>query len=124
MHHGSVVVQAADAEFTTGTPLFMGLNVLRKKGHNVSTELESLMYVLLFTLSDGKLPWRHMESDHRCLTSLKYGVMASSDEFSHGVLKHIPNKCCDVMDRLRLLIFTPLYRTDVTCDEFIDELHM
>lgn len=82
------------------------------------------MYVLLFTLSGGELPWRHMESDHSNLTSFKYGVMASSYEFSHRVLKYIPNKCCEVKDRLRLSFFTPLYRTDFTCDEFIDELHM
>ena len=122
MHHGSAVVQAA--KFPTGTPLFMGLNVLRKKGHNVSTELETLMYVLMFTLSGGKLPWRHIESDHPHLTPVRFGVMASSFEFSHRVLKHTPNRCRDLMDRLRLLFFTPVYRTNVTCAEFIAELHL
>lgn len=49
LHHSSVVVQAADV--TTGTPLFMGLNVLWGNGHTVSTELETLLYVLIFTLA-------------------------------------------------------------------------
>lgn len=120
-------MQAAHAEFTTGTPLFMGLNVLHKNGHSVSTELETLLYVLIFTLSGGKLPWRHMESDHRNLTPTRYGVMSCPYEFSHKVLKHIPDKCYEVMQRLRLLFFpdhAPLYRTDVTCADFIAELHL
>ena len=72
MHHGKAAVQAAHAEFTTGTPLFTGLNVLRKKSDGVIPELslETLMYVLIFTLSGVILPWHHMEStsDDRNLT--------------------------------------------------------
>ena len=56
MYHVSVIVQAAQAEFTPGKPLFMGLNVIRKEGHCVSTELETLMNVLMFTLSGDILP--------------------------------------------------------------------
>ena len=123
MHHGSIVVQAADAD-VTGTPLFMGLNVLRKNGHNVSTELETWLYVLIFTLSGGILPWRHMDSEDRHLTSVRCGIMASSFEFSHKVLKYIPQECCDVVDRLRQLFFRPNYRTDVTCAEFIANLRL
>ena len=81
MHHGGAV-QAAHAEMTIGTPLFMAVDVLRKKGHDVSTELETLMYVLIFTLSGGILPCHHMQSDNHNLTSVKCGVMACSVEFS------------------------------------------
>ena len=102
----------------------MALNVMRKQGHGVSTELETLMYVLIFTLSGGVLPWRHMLSDDRNLISVKCGVMASSVEFSHRVLKYIPKECYDVVERLRQLFFTPEYRTDVTCAEFIANLHL
>ena len=68
MHHVSVVMQAAQAEFAISTPLFMGLNVICKQGHCVSTELETLMYVLIFTLSGGILPWRQMDIDDHSLT--------------------------------------------------------
>ena len=34
--------------FTTGTPLFMGYNVLCKKGHDVSTELYSIRLDVYF----------------------------------------------------------------------------
>ena len=124
MHHDGAVVQAAHAEFTAGTPLFMALNILRKKGHGVSTELETLMYVLIFTLSGGFLPWRHMQSDDHNLTSVKCRVMASSVEFSLRVLTYIPKECCDVVDRLRHLFFAPEHRTNVTCAEFIANLHL
>ena len=122
--HGNAVVQAAHAEFTIGTPLFMVLNVLHKKGHGVNTELETLMYVLIFTFSGGILPWRHMQRDNRNLTAVKCGIMASSVEFSLRVLKYIPKECCDVVEWLRQLFFTPHYRTDVTCAEFIANLHV
>ena len=58
---------------TSGTPLFMGLNVIRKQGHCISTELETLMYVLILTLSGGILPWRHLDIDDHRLTSVKCG---------------------------------------------------
>ncbi|KAL0019659.1 hypothetical protein WJX77_010649 [Trebouxia sp. C0004] len=116
--------EAAQADFTTGTPLFMGLNVIRKQGHCVSTELETLMYVLIFTLSGGILPWRHLDSDDHNLSSVKCGVMTSSSEFFRRVLTYVPKKCWDVLDRLRKLFFTPDYSTDVTCAKFTAELHL
>ena len=122
--HVSVVVQAAQAEFTTGTPLFMGLSVIRKQGQCVSTELETLMYVLIFTLSGGILPWRHLDIDDHNLSSVKCGVMTSSSEFFRRVLTYVPKKCWDVLDRLRKLFFTPDYSTDVTCAKFTAELHL
>ncbi|KAL3162352.1 hypothetical protein ABBQ32_010035 [Trebouxia sp. C0010 RCD-2024] len=116
--------KAAQAHFTTGTPLFMGLNVIRKQGHCVSTELETLMYVLVFTLSGGILPWRHLDIDDYNLSSVKCGVMTSASEFFRRVLTYVPKECWDVLDRLRKLFFTPDYCTDVTCAKFIAELHL
>ena len=124
LHHDRFVVQAAQADWPTGTPLFKGLNVICKQGHCVSTELETLMYVLIFTLSGGFLPWRHMDIDNLKLTSVRSGVMTSSSEFSRRVLTYVPTACWDVLDRLRKLFFAPDYRTDVTCAEFIAELHL
>ena len=122
--HVSGVAQAAQAEFPTGTPLFMGLNVIRRQGHCVSTELETLMYVLIFTLSGGVLPWRHLDIDDHNHTSVKCGVMTSAIEFSRRVLTYIPQECWDVLDRLRKLFFTPDYSTDVTCAKFVAELRL
>ena len=78
-HHVSGVVQAAQAEFTTGTPLFMGLNVICKQGQCISTELETLMYVLISHCL--VLPWRHLDIDDHNHTSVKCGVMTSASEF-------------------------------------------
>ena len=70
-HHVCVVVQAAES--TTGTPLFMGSNVVQKQDHCISTELETLMYVCtrVDIHTGGVLPWRHMGIDDHNLTSLK-----------------------------------------------------
>ena len=74
VQHVSVVVRAAQAECTVGTPLFVGLNVIRKQGHCVSTELETLMV-------GGILCWRHLDINDYNLGSIRCGVMTSTSEF-------------------------------------------
>ena len=82
------------------------------------------MYVLIFTLSGGLLPWRHLDIDDHKLGTVKCGVMTSPSEFSRRVLAYVPEQCWDVLDRLRNLFFTPDYNIDVTCANFIAELHL
>ena len=101
----------------------MGWNVIRQKGHLVSTELESLLYVLIFVLTGGILPWRHIPFEDHNLAAIVFGVMAS-DEFSERVLKRVPRTCHDMLDRLRRLFFPAGYATDVTPERFISELHL
>ena len=106
MHLGKAAVQAADHNWYTLKALFMGLNVIRKKGHSVSAnyKLETLMYVFdTQILSGGILLWRHMDVDDHNLTAVKYGLMASQRK----VPSHIPKECWDVVNRLRKLILTP-----------------
>ena len=50
--------------------------------------------------------------------------MTSASEFLQRVLTCVPKECWDVLDRLRKLVFTPDYSTDVTCAEFIAELYL
>lgn len=117
------LAQAVETGFTTGTPLFMGWNVIRKRGHLVSTELESLLYVLIFVLTGGILPWRHTPFEDHNLAATVFGIMAS-DEFSERVLKRVPRTCHDMLNRLRRLFFPADYATDVTPERFISELHL
>lgn len=100
-------MQASDLGYTTSTLLFMGLNILRRKVHCVSTDLGTctLMYVLIFILSGGVLPWHHMDLDDHALTSLRYAAMAPSHGFSKGVLCYIPRQCWDVCGPLAQLAF-------------------
>lgn len=81
------------------------------------------MYVLIFILTDGILPWRHVAIDNRHLPSIRFGVMASS-EFSEKVLTYVRAECHSMVSRLRDLFFSPGYSTDVTPDMFIAELHL
>ncbi|KAL3162655.1 hypothetical protein ABBQ38_008700 [Trebouxia sp. C0009 RCD-2024] len=114
--------KAAQCEFPTGTPLFMAWNVIRKQGHTVSTELESLMYVLMFILSGGILPWRHVLLQDCNLAAIRYGIMASS-EFTKRLVSRTPAQCHKMLYRLRdLFFFTPGYSVAVTPDAFIAEL--
>ncbi|KAL0020854.1 hypothetical protein WJX77_002314 [Trebouxia sp. C0004] len=117
------LAQAVETGFTTGTPLFMGWNVIRKKGHLVSTELESLFYVFTFVVASGILPWRHTPFEDHNLAATVFDIMAS-DEFSARDLKRVPGVCHDMLDRLRRLFFSPDYATDVTPERFISELHL
>ena len=100
----------------------MALNVERKHGHNVSTELETLMYVLIFIVSGGILPWRNMHAD--MLVLVKFAIMSNPDFFSERVLTRVPRVCEDVLKRMRKLFFTPDCHTDVSCAAFINELHL
>ena len=82
------------------------------------------MYVLIFTLSGGILPWRHLPVDDHNQTSVKSGVMASSYEFSHRVVSYIPKECWGMLNCLRELVFAPDYNTQVTCTDFVAGLHL
>ena len=119
-------MQAGDLGCTTGTLLLMGLNILRRKVHCVSTDLGTctLMYVLIFILSGGVLPWQHMDLDDLTLTSLRYAAMAPFHGFLKGVLCYIPRQCWDVVDRLRNLLFTPDYKRNVKCADFMAQLQL
>jgi hypothetical protein len=71
----------------TGTPQFMSLAAIWHKVQNVSTELESLMYVLLYIATAGRLIWRtyglqHVEAGH-----VKFACMTA--RFHNDVLERI-----------------------------------
>ena len=98
-------VQAAQCEFTIGTPLFMAWNVIHKQGHTVSTELESLMCVLMFILSGGVLPWRHVLLQDCNLAAIRYGIMTSS-AFTKRLVSRTPAQCHKMLYRLCNLFFS------------------
>ena len=82
------------------------------------------MYVFIFILTDGILPWRHVAIDDRHLPSIRFGVMASC-EFSEKVLSCVRAECHSMLSRLRDLFFSPAgYSTSVTPDMFIAQLHL
>ena len=112
--HATFVVQASSAGGQMGTPLFMSIAVLMEMGHSVGTELESLMYVIIFILSGGRLPWAKV---HRNPAYFRQGTMTLS--FSSRVLDRIPEQCHAWVSRLQALFFSGGYvKPSVTCQSF------
>ena len=112
--HATFVVQASSAGGQTGTPLFMSIAVMIGMGHSMGTELESLMYVIIFILSGGRLPWAKA---HRDPAFFRQGTMTLC--FSSRVLTRIPEQCHAWVSRLQALFFSGVYvKPSVTCQAF------
>ena len=102
----------------TGTPQFMSLAAIWHKVQNVSTELESLMYVLLYIATAGRLIWRtyglqHVEAGH-----VKFACMTA--RFHNDVLERISDPALkEVATAIQRLFFPgSQHRSDVTVKEF------
>ena len=68
--------EAAEARgLQTGTPLFAAVSTLDGAPHTLSSELETLFNVMLYTLSGGALPWRNVAKDDPHLIHVRRGVM-------------------------------------------------
>ena len=108
-----------------GTPLFMAVSTLDGEFHTLSSELETLFNVMLYTLSGGVLHWRGLEPEHHHLITVRRGAMLQ-DCFERVILKRVDEKgCWPALERLRALFFpSGGYRTDVSCQEFLDALCM
>ena len=88
----------------------------------MSSELETLFNVMLYTLSGGVLHWQGMEKEHHHLLSLRRGAMLEG-MFERIMLKRVKKECWPVLQRLRAVFFPDAeYRTDVSCQAFLNAL--
>lgn len=106
------------SRMVTGTPQFMSLAAIWHRVQNVSTELESLMYVLLYIATAGRLIWRtyglhHVEAGH-----VKFACMTA--RFRDEVLVRIPDPALKEVAIAMQRLFFPgcQHRSDVTVKEF------
>ena len=107
-----------------GTPLFAAVSTLDGGPHTLSTELETLFNVMLYTLSGGVLHWRGLSHKHPHLITVRRGAMLQ-DWFERVILKRIDKECWPALEHLRALFFPDRgYRTDVSCQEFLNALCM
>lgn len=110
----------------TGTPTYMALSILRGGSHSVSSELESLFYVLIKVVStQHALRWESTPFGLRA-AGMRWLFMTLS--FEADVLASIPPKCHSVITNLHQLFFAKLagefygYCCDVGCKEFQEAL--
>ncbi len=108
----------------TGTPLFAAISTLEGAPHTLSSELETLFNVMLYTLSGGVLHWQGMPKEHHHLISVRRGAMIEED-FERIMLKRVDRACWPALQRLRAVFFPDggsSYRTGVSCQDFLDAL--
>ncbi len=94
-YHGTVLIcsafglQAAERseQWATGTPQFMAIHTLMKRNQDLSSELESLLYVLLHIATGGRLLWKMYRNDQREAYAVKLTAMAV--EFEDQILTRI-----------------------------------
>ena len=75
-----------------GTPQFMSLSLLLDGTQNLSTELESLMYVFLYIATGARLVWKPYRHDQRGARAVK--MMSMTYEFESDVLSRIEDPMC------------------------------
>ena len=113
-----------DGGLQTGTPLFAAVSTLDGGPHTLSSELETLFNVMLYTLSGGVLHWRGLSKEHHHLITVRRGAMLEG-WFERVMLKRVEKQCWPALQRLRGVFFPDGgYRTDVSSQEFLDALGM
>ncbi len=65
----------------------MAIHTLMKRNHDLSSELESLLYVLLHIATGGRLLWKMYRNDQREAHAVKHSAMTV--EFKDQILARI-----------------------------------
>ena len=109
----------------TGTPLFMACSILQGEKHTVSSDLESLFYMLLFLACKGHVHWANSSLWSREALSCKVHSVMVEEYFD----LYVRQRCAKVqpallapIDRLQKLFFAPAYNRKVSVEEFLKAL--
>ncbi|KAK9805547.1 hypothetical protein WJX72_004494 [[Myrmecia] bisecta] len=115
--------EASHGGRTTGTPLFMALDVMKHGKHSIGTELETVLYLIIFILGKGVVTWCHTAADDHLATSIRAGAMTV--DFQDKVLARVPSSCHQWLTRLRNLFFSNnSYDPSVTCAQFLEACYL
>ncbi|EFJ36385.1 hypothetical protein SELMODRAFT_404331 [Selaginella moellendorffii] len=110
-----------DDERTGVTRLFAAVQVLDGNEHCLSSEMESLMYVLVYLAMGRRVPWRF--SGANIVSMYKRALFSNVQTFEQRVVSHVDDKLLqEQLRRLQKLFFVPTYRHDVRYEEFCQEL--
>ena len=102
----------------------MSLAVLRGQPQSESTELESLLYSMLYAATKGKLHWGAYLHTDSAARDAKLAAMVVDDEFESVVVSRIHDRLLKgVAKRLRALFFeNGKYLQGVQFKKFIDAI--
>lgn len=94
------------ASEVTGTPAFLSLAVLSGQPQTESTELESLLYSMLYAATKGKLHWGAYLDTDSAARDAKLAAMVVDDEFESVVVSRIDDSLLRCVARcVRALFF-------------------
>lgn len=95
----------------------MALQTLKGGGQSIGTELETVLYVIMYVLLGGVLPWRDYLHEGAGYIAERQGFMTLS--FEEQVLAKAPCEARAWLRRMRDLFFMQgEYDTKVTCEQF------
>lgn len=112
---GSFTVVSAHS--MTGTSTFMARSVLEGGAHTLSSELECLMYVIVFLAVNGAAHWGKKPVGPAAL-SFKVQSFSEQESFERYVVRRCRPDLVKVVRRLRNLFWKPTYHRGVTEAEF------
>jgi serine/threonine protein kinase len=101
----------------TGTCTFIARSVLEGEGYSLSSELESLMYVLVFLAVDGAAHWGNKPIGPAAL-DVKVATFGEQESFDKYVLRRCRSDLMQAVKRLRNVFWEPTYQRNITTLQF------
>ncbi len=112
---------AVGPQSITGTSTFIARSVLEGEGYTLSSELESLMYVLVFLAVDGAAHWGNKPIGPAAW-DVKVATFSEQESFEKYVLRRCRSDLMQVVKRLRNLFWQPTYQRSITPWQFCQAL--
>lgn len=113
---------AQSLQSITGTSTFIARSVLEGEGYSLSSELESLMYVLVFLAVNGVAHWANQRVRPAALLSTKVASFAENESFNRYVVKRCRSDLVGVVERLQKLFWQPSYQRNISPEQFHEAL--
>ena len=101
----------------TGTSTFIARSVLEGEGYTLSSELESLMYIVIFLAVDGVAHWGNKPVGPWAL-AFKVQCFAEQASFERYIVQRCRTDLLEVVKRLRNLFWQPTYQSNITALQF------
>ncbi len=105
-----------------GTPLFMARTIMEGGDHTQSSDLESLLLVLIYLGCKGHVHWANSRVGSREALPLKVYALLPGESFEKYVRQRCRPDLLPAVDSLHKLFFVPVYNREVTSQQFLGAL--